>query len=50
MVAGLLALAMAGSAFAGRLPVLPGFDARWLVAAGAAVLGILLLVGSLRRG
>lgn len=49
LVVGLLALGMAGAAFVGRLPVLPGFDPRWLLAGGAALLGILLLAGSLRR-
>ena len=49
LLVGLLALGMAAAAFAGRLPVLPGFDPRWLLAGGAALLGVLLLAGSLRR-
>src|SRR5689334_2435656 len=46
---GILTLALAAAALTGHLPLLPGFDPRWLLAAGAAVLGVLLLVGSLRR-
>jgi hypothetical protein len=48
LVVGLLTLGMAASAFVGEVPSLAGFDARWLLAAGAAVIGLLLLVGSLR--
>ena len=48
LVAGLLTLGMAASAFVGQVPSFAGFDARWLLAAGAAVIGLLLLVGSLR--
>jgi len=49
LLVGLLTLGMATSAFVGELPTLPGFDPRWLLAAGAALLGMLLLVDSLRR-
>jgi fatty acid desaturase len=49
LVFGVLALALSVAAVTGHLPLLPGFDPRWLLAAGAAVLGLLLLVGSLRR-
>lgn len=49
LVVGLLTLAMSVAAFVGQLPVLPDFDPRWLLAGGAALLGVLLLVGSLRR-
>lgn len=49
LVVGVLTLAMAAAAFTGYLPELPHFDPRWLVAAAAAVVGTLLLLGSLRR-
>ena len=50
LLVGLLALAMSVSAFVGQVVIwLPGFDFRWLLAAGAALLGVLLLTGSLRR-
>jgi hypothetical protein len=49
LVVGLLTLGMAASAFVGEVPSFAGFDARWLLAAGAAAIGLLLLVGSLRR-
>ena len=45
---GLLALGVSVAAFVGQVPDLSGFDARWLLAGGAAVVGLLLLVGSLR--
>ncbi|GAA1243619.1 hypothetical protein GCM10009609_03790 [Pseudonocardia aurantiaca] len=45
---GVLALGMSAAAFVGEVPSLAGFDPRWLLAAGAAVVGLLLLVGSLR--
>jgi hypothetical protein len=48
LVVGLLTLGMAASAFVGEVPSLAGFDPRWLLAAGAAAIGLLLLVGSLR--
>jgi hypothetical protein len=48
LVVGLLTLGMAASAFVGEVPTFAGFDARWLLAAGAAAIGLLLLVGSLR--
>jgi hypothetical protein len=48
LVVGLLTLGMAASAFVGEVPSLAGLDARWLLAAGAAAIGLLLLVGSLR--
>ena len=48
LVVGLLTLGMATSAFVGDVPSLAGLDARWLLAAGAAAIGLLLLVGSLR--
>ncbi|OJY52624.1 MULTISPECIES: hypothetical protein [unclassified Pseudonocardia] len=48
LLVGLLALGMSVSAFVGQVPSLAGFDPRWLLAGGAAVIGLLLLVGSLR--
>lgn len=46
LVAGVLTLAMATAAFVGQVPT--HLDPRWLLAAGAALLGLLLLAGSLR--
>jgi predicted MFS family arabinose efflux permease len=48
LLIGALSLGIAAGAFAGELPSLSGFDARWLFAAGAALAGLLLLIGSLR--
>jgi hypothetical protein len=48
LIVGVLTLAMATSAFVGHVPTLAGLDARWLLAAAAAAVGLLLLVGSLR--
>ena len=48
LLVGLATLAMAVFAFIGELPDLSGFDPRWLLAGGAAVVGLVLLVGSLR--
>jgi hypothetical protein len=48
LVIGLLTLGMAVAAFRGEVPSLAGLDARWLLAAGATGIGLLLLVGSLR--
>lgn len=48
LLVGLLALGMSVSAFVGQVPNLGHFDPRWLLAGGAAVVGLLLLVGSLR--
>jgi hypothetical protein len=48
LIVGVLTLGMATSAFVGQVPTLAGLDARWLLAAGAAAVGLLLLVGSLR--
>jgi hypothetical protein len=50
LLVGALALAMSVSSFLGEAVfTAPGFDPRWLLAGGAALLGVLLLVGSLRR-
>ena len=48
LVVGLATLAMAVFAFVGELPDLSGVDPRWLLAGGAAAVGLILLVGSLR--
>jgi hypothetical protein len=48
LIVGLATLAMAVFAFVGYLPDLSGFDPRWLLAGGAAVVGLMLLVGNLR--
>ena len=50
LLVGVLALAMSVSAFVGQVVFSwPGFDPRWLLAGGAALLGVLLLTNSLRR-
>jgi hypothetical protein len=49
LLIGLLTLGMAAAAFTGRVPALGGFDPRWLLAGGAALLGLLLLIGSIGR-
>jgi hypothetical protein len=48
LLVGLLSLGMATAAFIGEVPTLAGFDPRWLLAAGATLIGLMLLVGSLR--
>ena len=48
LLIGLLALGMSVAAFVGEVPSLAGFDPRWLLAAGAAAVGLMLLVGCLR--
>lgn len=48
LVAGLLTVLMAVAAFTGRLPDTSGVDPRWLLAAGATAVGLVLLAGSLR--
>lgn len=48
LLVGLLSIGMAIAAFVGQVPDLSGLDARWLLAGGAAVVGIMLLVSSLR--
>jgi len=49
LVVGLLTLGMAVAAFTHHLPVLPHFDPRWVLAGVAALVGVLLLLGSIRR-
>lgn len=49
LLIGLLTLGMATAAFTGHMPNLVGFNPLWLLAGGAAVLGLLLLIGSLGR-
>ena len=48
LIVGLATLAMAVFAFTGELPGGIGLDPRWLLAGGAAVIGLALLVGSIR--
>jgi hypothetical protein len=48
LLVGVLALVMAVAGFVGQAPDLSGFDPRWLLAGGAVVVGVWLLVGSLR--
>lgn len=48
LVAGLLTLGMAVAAFVGEPPHLGGLDPRWLLAAAALAVGLVLLAGSLR--
>lgn len=45
LVAGLLAIVLAVFAFVGELPPI---DPRWVLAVGAALLGLVLLVSSMR--
>jgi hypothetical protein len=49
LIVGLVSLGVAGTAFVGRTPELVDFDPRWLLAGAAVVLGLLLLLGSLRN-
>lgn len=48
LLVGLATLAMAVFAFVGELPDLSFVDPRWLLAGGAATVGLFLLVGNLR--
>lgn len=48
LLVGLLTLGMALAALVGTLPDLSGFDPRWVLAGGAAFVGLALLVGSLK--
>ena len=49
LVIAALTLAMAVAAFVGVVPDLSGFDPRWVLAAGAAVIGALLLTSGVRN-
>ena len=49
LLVGLATLAMAVFAFTGTLPDLSFVDPKWLLAGGAAVVGLVLLAGNLRR-
>jgi hypothetical protein len=49
LLVGLATLAMAVVAFTGTLPDLAWLDVRWVLAVGAAAVGLVLLVGSLRH-
>jgi hypothetical protein len=49
LIVGLVSLGIAGSGFLGRAPDLQAFDPRWLLAGGAVVLGLVLLLASVRR-
>jgi hypothetical protein len=46
---GIGALLVSGTALTNGSGLLPGVDPRWLLAAGAVLVGMLLLVGTLRR-
>jgi hypothetical protein len=49
LLVGLASLAVAMFAFVGTVPDLPAFDVRWLLAGVAVLVGLVLLVGSVRR-
>jgi hypothetical protein len=46
---GIAALLVAGIALTDGIRWLPDVDPRWLLAGGAVLMGVLLLVGALRR-
>jgi hypothetical protein len=48
LLAGLGALGIAGTALLGGIAWLPGIDGRWVLAALALTVGLLLVIGSLR--
>lgn len=48
LVAGLVALGLAGTTLLGGIAWLPNVDGRWVLAALALVIGLLLVIGSLR--
>ncbi|MGH3670195.1 MAG: hypothetical protein ACRDSH_06110 [Pseudonocardiaceae bacterium] len=48
LVAGLVALGLAGTTLLGGIAWLPDVDGRWVLAALALVIGLLLVIGSLR--
>jgi len=49
LAVGLVSLVTAVFAIVGFVPPLPSFDPRWLLAGGAALVGLLLLTSSLRQ-
>jgi hypothetical protein len=48
LLAGLVALGLAGTALLGGSAWLPGVDSRWVLAALALIVGLLLVISSLR--
>jgi hypothetical protein len=48
LLAGLGALGIAGTALLGGIAWLPDVDGRWVLAALALIIGLLLVIGSLR--
>jgi len=46
---GIGALLVSGTALTNGSGLLPGVDPRWLLAGGAVFVGLLLLIGTLRR-
>ncbi|MBV9162617.1 MAG: hypothetical protein JO281_13950 [Pseudonocardiales bacterium] len=48
LLAGLSALGIAGAALLGSIAWLPAVDGRWVLAALALIVGLLLVIGSLR--
>ena len=48
LVAGLVALGLAGTTLLGGIAWLPDVDGRWVLATLALVIGLLLVIGSLR--
>jgi hypothetical protein len=48
LLMGLICLISAVMTLAGWMPAMPMFDPRWLLAGGAILVGVLLLVASLR--
>jgi hypothetical protein len=48
LLAGLGALGIAGTALLGGIAWLPDVDSRWVLAALALIVGLLLVIGSLR--
>lgn len=49
LLAGIGALLVCGAALTDGSGLLPGVDTRWLLAAGAVLVGLLMLVAALRR-
>jgi hypothetical protein len=49
LAAGLGALGVSGTALLGDVAGLPGLDVRWVLAALALIVGLLLVIGSIRK-